>query len=85
MTCGQKQVLYNKSDLMFSLRKESWLSVIIHLIIQLKALFLPHLSNISESTAALSTHPMSGTPASILMFFSGIPLLPPRAKIKAAM
>lgn len=37
-----------------------------------------------ESTAALSTHPMSGTPANILVFFRGIPLLPPLAKIKAA-
>lgn len=37
-----------------------------------------------ESTAALSTHPMSGTPANILVFFRGIPLLPPLAKTKAA-
>lgn len=46
--------------------------------------YFMYLSNMSESTAALSTHPMSGTPANILMFFRGIPLLPPLARIKAA-
>ncbi|MEQ2278539.1 hypothetical protein XENORESO_021828 [Xenotaenia resolanae] len=34
--------------------------------------------------ATLSTQPMRGTPARGLMFFSGIPLLPPRARIRAA-
>lgn len=43
------------------------------------------LSKTWESWAALITHPIRGTPASILMFFRGIPLLPPRAKIRAEM
>lgn len=36
------------------------------------------------SRAARRTQPMSGTPARRLMFFSGMPLLPPRASTSAA-
>lgn len=44
-----------------------------------------YLSKTSESSAALITHPIRGTPANNLMFFRGMPLLPPRARIRAAM
>lgn len=43
-----------------------------------------HLWKTPASLAARSTQPISGTPASSLMFFSGIPLLPPRASTRAA-
>lgn len=42
-----------------------------------------YLSNKLVSMAALSTHPISGTPASFLIFFKGMPLLPPLARIRA--
>lgn len=44
-----------------------------------------YLSRSSQSSAALITQPMRGTPARILMFFRGMPLLPPRARIRAAL
>lgn len=43
-----------------------------------------HLWKTPESRAARRTQPMSGTPARCLMFFRGMPLLPPRARIRAA-
>lgn len=43
-----------------------------------------HLWKTPESRAARRTQPMSGTPARCLMFFRGMPLLPPRARMRAA-
>lgn len=43
-----------------------------------------HLWKTPESRAARRTQPISGTPARCLMFFRGMPLLPPRARIRAA-
>lgn len=43
-----------------------------------------HLWKTPASRAARRTQPMSGTPARRLMFFSGMPLLPPRASTSAA-
>ncbi len=51
----------------------------------LSAVSFIHLSNTPESSAALITHPIKRTPARTLMFFRGMPLLPPRARIRAAM